>query len=809
MIKLFILKGPNQGESFDFKDDIIYIGRGKDNDTQINDKSISRRHLKIHKRGEKYFIEDLGSKNSTFVQGQQISPGEEFQVEEGRPIVIGKSAISLGKKSSDTDVIALDPADSVNDISETAEFTIYKDRPMTTLKNLELIYKVSNVLLQSLDINEILEKVLDYIFDLFKRIDRGVIILIDSKTGQINGFVSRSSKSGDKAGMMYSRTIVNRVLKDGKPIVMTDTFGQNKAYLSDSMKFMKVRSVICVPLKSNSKIRGVIYVDSLNRPYGFRKEDLSLLNALSGPAAIAVENVSLYSNLEKIIDNKTKSLKKTEKKLRESEARFKAMFDNMSSGVIVYEVINDGDDFIILDLNKAARKIEKVKKKEVLDKKVLDIFPSLRDLGLLELFKRIYKTGKPEHHSVTLSKDGEIVSWREYYIYQLPTSEIVTIYDDVTGKKKVEAEQRALQKQLFVSQKMESIGAFAGGTAHNFRNILQAIQGNIEYLEMIFGEKPEIKDLTKSIYNSVEKGVDLINSLLHFAMKGVEYELTDVDMADVIMETYEIIDRVFSKNIEIILNLEKDLFVSANRSLLSQVFMNLFTNARDAMPDGGKLFIEGKKKKDKVVAIVTDTGYGMDKETLEKVFDPFFTAKDVGKGTGLGLSTSHGIIEQHKGRLSVSSKPGKGSSFTIQLPLAKTKKLQKPGAARDIIFGNGQKVLIIDDERPVLDTLTELINRLGYEAIPVNRSVEALENYNKWTPDVVLMDRSMPELDGVSCIKKIVKADPDARIVIVSGYDESGPDGIDEDVKGLIKGYLTKPCGKEELGRMISQALET
>ena len=809
MIQLFILKGPNQGESFEFKGDIIHIGRGKDNDTQIKDNSISRSHLKIHKKGEKYFIEDLGSKNSTFVQGRQISPGEEFQVEEGRPIVMGNSGISLGKIPSNEDNIILGTADPVDDISETAEFKIYKDRPMTTPKNLELIYKVSNVLLQSLDLNEILEKVLDYIFDLFKRIDRGVIILIDSRTGQINGVVSRSSKSGDQAGMMYSRTIVNRVLKDGKPIVMTDTFSQDEAYLSDSMKLMKVRSVICVPLKSNSKIRGVIYVDSLNRPYGFRKEDLSLLNALSGPAAIAIENVSLYSNLEKIIDNKTKSLKKAEKKLRESEARFKAMFDNMSSGVIVYEVINDGDDFIILDLNKAARKIEKVKKKEVLDKKVLDIFPSFRDLGLLELFKRIYKTGKPEHHSVTLSRDGEIISWREYYIYQLPTGEIVTIYDDVTGKRKVEAEQRALQKQLFVSQKMESIGAFAGGTAHNFRNILQAIQGNIEYLEMIFGEKPEIKDLTKSIYNSVEKGVDLINSLLHFAMKGVEYELTDMDMADVIMETYEIIDRVFSKNIEIILNLEKDLFVSANRSLLSQVFMNLFTNARDAMPDGGKLFIEGKKKKDKVVAIVTDTGYGMDKETLEKVFDPFFTAKDVGKGTGLGLSTSHGIIEQHKGTLSVSSKPGKGSSFTIHLPLAKTKTLQKPGAARDIKFGNGQKVLIVDDERPVLDTLTELINRLGYEAIPVNRSVEALENYNKWTPDVVLMDRSMPELDGVSCIKKIVKADPDARIVIVSGYDESGPDGIDKDVKDLIKGYLTKPCGKEELGHMISQALET
>ena len=130
----------------------------------------------------------------------------------------------------------------------------------------------------------------------------------------------------------------------------------------------------------------------------------------------------------------------------------------------------------------------------------------------------------------------------------------------------------------------------------------------------------------------------------------------------------------------------------------------------------------------------------------------------------------------------------------------------RPG--KEIITGRGQKVLIVDDEPATLEALTHLINRLGYKAISVDRAVEALENYNIWKPDVVLMDRGMPEMDGITCIKNIKEIDPKARVVIVSGYEESGADGIDEDVRGLIKGYITKPCGAEELSSTISRVLE-
>ena len=197
----------------------------------------------------------------------------------------------------------------------------------------------------------------------------------------------------------------------------------------------------------------------------------------------------------------------------------------------------------------------------------------------------------------------------------------------------------------------------------------------------------------------------------------------------------------------------------------------------------------------------------MDKETLGKIFDPFFTLKEEGQGTGLGLSTTHGIIEQHKGTIAVKSKPGQGSTFTISLPFLNAEKSKPAKVQNKPISGKGEKILIIDDEHPSLEAISNLTESLGYKTIPVDRAVEALNNYKKWAPDAVLIDRSMPEMDGSTCIKEIMKIDPKAKTIIVSGYEEAGPDGVDENVKHLISGYLTKPFGLVELSRTLSQVL--
>jgi len=387
--------------------------------------------------------------------------------------------------------------------------------------------------------------------------------------------------------------------------------------------------------------------------------------------------------------------------------------------------------------------------------------------------------------------------------------EIVAIFEDMTEKKKAEREQKALQERLHMSQKMESIGAFAGGIAHNFRNILQAISGNTEYMELVCGEKPDIADLTTNIHDSVEKGVDLINNLLHFSRWGGESDKVVLDLSEVIRQTHEIIAKVVNRNIEIALNLDKNLFTKGSPSLLSQVFMNLYSNANDAMPNGGKLTVEAMRKGDTVWAVVSDTGIGMDEKTMEKIFDPFFTLKEVGKGTGLGLSTVLGIVQEHKGSITVSSKLNKGTTFRISFPCAERDNVERVGLVKEIVPGKGEKILIVDDEKPALDAMTAICKKLGYEAIAVEKPLDALRKYSEWNPDVVLMDRGMPKMDGVMCARKIVEKDPDARIIMVSGYEESGPNGIDESTKTLIKAYITKPCGMGELSQAISQALST
>jgi len=806
MSRLFVLSGPEKGLTHDLKEKVIFVGRAPDNHVQLKERHVSRRHLKIVRKGDKYFIEDLQSTNGTYIRDKQVIPGKVYEVREGVPIAVGNVFLSLGKEYR-RDVTPLqkfvDPASPLNDTTE-------MDRPKTSLRNLELIYSVSKMLMQSLDLNELFEKILDHIFDLLKRIDRGAILLVDSRSGKITRVISRSKDDAKHAARPYSHTIVNTVLKEGKAVMMSNTMREDKEQRSESMEIMKIKSVMCVPLMSKSKIRGAIYVDSVSRPYGFRKEDLSLLSALSSPAAIAMENATLYSNLESLVEDRTQVLMETQEKLRESEARFKAVFDHMSSGVAVFRPVKDGEDFVILDVNRALRRIEKIHEREpITDKTLIEVLPSYRNSEILEKFKRVWKSGKPESGAVTFQDGEEITGWRDYYIYRLPSMEIVAIFDDVTEKKRGEMEQRALQEQLLVSQKMESIGAFAGGIAHNFRNILQAISGNTEYMELVCGEKPDIAHLTTNIYDSVEKGVDLINNLLHFSRRGGEYKMAVVDLADVIKQTHEIIARVLNRNIEIVLILERGLFVRGNRSLLSQVFMNLYSNASDAMPDGGKLMVEARREGDRVLAVVSDTGIGMDENTVEKIFDPFFTLKEVGKGTGLGLSSVHGIVQDHKGTISVFSKPGRGAAFEIFFPYEEPGQAETADSAGEIIPGKGEKVLIVDDERPALDALAAICKKLGYDAIAVEKPSEALQNYGQWNPDVVLMDRGMPKMDGVTCARKIVEKDPDAKIIMVSGYEENGGDGIDESVKRMIKGYLTKPCGMGDLSQAISRALAT
>ena len=361
------------------------------------------------------------------------------------------------------------------------------------------------------------------------------------------------------------------------------------------------------------------------------------------------------------------------------------------------------------------------------------------------------------------------------------------------------------------AQRMESIGTIASGISHNFRNILSGITVNNQLIQIKYADDQKLQKISAAINKFVRRGSDLVDELMQFSRKQPETKLDTLNLYEVLKATYNLIVESFQKNIHIYMDVPESILITGTRSGLSQVFMNLCTNARDAMPDGGELRIEAKQNKGKIEISIADTGMGMDSETLEKCFDPFFTTKDTGKGTGLGLSTIYGIVKNYGGDIKVTSEMNKGTTFLVSLPqhsAAEEDSKQEDMTVVDTILGKGQKVLVVDDETEVLKPMEDMLEGIGYTAASAESGKDAIAKYKTWQPDVVLMDRNMPEMDGTKCAQLIIEHDPDARIVLVSGYDEKGADGLSDEEKGLIKNYLTKPVDMSKLSRILAQLFE-
>jgi pSer/pThr/pTyr-binding forkhead associated (FHA) protein len=296
MTKLYVLSGPDVGHSFDLGGDPVYVGRSAQNTIRISDEAVSRRHLKFVRRGHRYFAKDLESENGTFISGREITAGVETEVEEGVPIVVGMSVICLGERCLENVRPVLDSMELSMRMSE-GSGVFQQHKSMTTQKIMELVYRVSDLMNERLSTDEILDKILEYIFDFLKNIDRGVILLIDEKTGRISKVASKLRGTSEDA-TVYCQDVVERVIKEGRGLVVPDVEAGEKDELVDTVKLSKIESVMCVPVLSGSQIKGAIYVDSLKEPYGFRREDLSLFTDLGRRAALAVENALLQQTFD-------------------------------------------------------------------------------------------------------------------------------------------------------------------------------------------------------------------------------------------------------------------------------------------------------------------------------------------------------------------------------------------------------------------------------------------------------------------------------------------------------------------------------
>jgi PAS domain S-box-containing protein len=382
---------------------------------------------------------------------------------------------------------------------------------------------------------------------------------------------------------------------------------------------------------------------------------------------------------------------------------------------------------------------------------------------------------------------------------------------DITEEKQSEDERRKLTIQLQQAQKMEAIGTLAGGIAHDFNNLLMAIQGNISL--MLFDTEPSHphhRTLT-NIEKLIRSGADLTSKLLGYARKG-KYESRPLLLNDLLQETAETFGRM-RKDIRIEWNLAPDLKgIIADKGQVEQVLLNLFVNASDAMPGGGKLFLKTDTVTHREIPYkgyavhpgayarltVTDTGVGIDKSIIDRIFDPFFTTKKMGRGTGLGLASAYGIVKSHNGYIDVVSEKGQGATFSVYFPATDARPAVATEKNRKPEEGVGT-ILLVDDEAVVLEVTAAMIRRLGYTVLTAPSGRKAVENFSEHADriSVVILDMIMPEMSGGEVFDQLKRINPRVKVILASGFSMEGQ--AREIMNRGCDGFLQKPFTLEDI----------
>lgn len=391
----------------------------------------------------------------------------------------------------------------------------------------------------------------------------------------------------------------------------------------------------------------------------------------------------------------------------------------------------------------------------------------------------------------------------------------------ITERRKAEEERRKLEERLFLSEKLKAIGQLAGGVAHDFNNLLMGILGNASLVQMEFDPgHPSYRRLSQ-IEEHVKRGANLTRQLLGFA-RGGKYEVKTLSPNDLVRRSAQLFLET-RKGIEAAFLLRDDVRpVEADAGQIEQVLLNIYINAGHAMPGGGSLEIRTSnvtlsesdarafetKPGEYVKISITDTGTGMDRETLSRIFDPFFTTKSEQGGTGLGLASAYGIVRNHGGAINAHSEPGHGSTFNIYLPAA-DRALEKEIAAKpgnELLRGSGG-ILLVDDEPMILDSAAGLLESLGYSVYRASSGQEAAATYREKRDgiDLVILDMILPGMGGSEVLRALKEIDPGVRVVLSSGY------GLQDDVRSVMEAgccaFVQKPYKFADLSRIIRQVI--
>lgn len=508
-----------------------------------------------------------------------------------------------------------------------------------------------------------------------------------------------------------------------------------------------------------------------------------------------------------------------EEALIDSEGNFKMLFESAGDAMFIQEL-----EGTCVEVNEEACRSTGYSRAEFRGLSLADITSPERLEAFLENRKKLMTDGRAFFESVHVGKDGKTIPVELNYrmIDYSGRRAVLAVARDISERRKAEQEQEYLSSQLLQSRKMESIGRLAGGVAHDFNNILTSILG---YCEILMAGLPEGHPMLKQleiIRNSGERGAGLIRQLLAFSRKQV-LQMKPVDLNEVIGNVATMISRIIGEDIRFELRTKPVKNVLADPGQLEQVLMNLVANARDAMPDGGRLLVEtGNELLDRqyamthenvkpgihVMLAVSDNGKGITAEMKERIFEPFFTTKGKGKGTGLGLATVYGIVRQHNGYIDVESEPGSGTIFRVYLPA--TEESIQPGGEPPLTppARGRETILVVDDDPVIVEMIEKTLGSLGYTVLTATGGEDAVAISRRWDEpiDLLLTDVIMHSMNGREVAEAIRKHRPGIVTIFMSGYT----DDIIAHKRVLDPGvvFIQKPLSQRLLARSIREALD-
>lgn len=618
---------------------------------------------------------------------------------------------------------------------------------------------------------------------------------------------------------------------------LKDVPGVRSATICSREKAASIDQADCFPVKAASSASGNFCFKVADRetfaPYEpYIKNFCVIISVIIEEQKQRKIKESYSQELESQVRRRTSQLeeeiakhKNTADALEENASKFSAIFDQSSEGIFLHDY-----DGRIIDVNRMGCIQTGYTRNELLSMSVFDLHEKNEDAATRK--ETILKEWKSwtinQKHSIEAEharKDGTVfpINLSTSVIQYGGRNLILAIVQDITEKKISEIEKEKLQQQLFQSQKMEAIGVLAGGVAHDFNNILGIILGSAQLARYEVSNNSEAANELSLIVDSAKRARELTTKLLTFARKE-KPEKSVNSVKKIIEHASALLERTLPKNISIRNVIEEEVKILCEQNQLHQVIMNLCTNAADAMPSGGDITIEceevnfpegicdacGKELVGKYCLIqVSDDGVGIPEDILPKVTDPFFTTKGVGKGTGLGMSVSLGIVNNHDGHMHIYSELGKGTCVKIYLPMAGTEEIQEEVVEVKKDVSGNETVLIIDDEKPLLEMAGRFLRKKGYDVILASGGIQGIELFeeNRDKISAVVLDLMMPEIDGPETFSELRRIKPDVKVIFASGYSING-----QAHQMLEEGnyrFVQKPFDVEELCASIREVIDS